>query len=215
MTETLAMLIIAFLDALDISSSMDSYAVMDRISENRNEEIGTVKVHDGCSKICLVFKNYPFVIKWSYGGGPSIDEALDEVDIYNDAVAANIAFFFPKTELFYTKNGISFVVQEKIDCSVEDSIYNKKLQKVICRITKTPTDKIYEKIQKEFDKVPGGYHRNLNSNWAKMAISLYGKKACKTLCQFVINHGINDLHENNLGYKNNKPIIIDFSGYHR
>ncbi len=213
MTETIRAMIIAYLDSLNITPETEEWQIPDLIRKAGQSEVGNVSIHDGASKICLVFKDHPFVIKWNYGY--DFEEALDEVKIYKAAVAANLAFFFPKTELFYEKNGVSFVLQEKIDCSVEDSGCNRELCKAIKRITKTPKDKIYRKIQTEFNRVDGGYHRHLNEEWAKMAIALYGKKACKSLCKFIIAHKINDLHTSNLGYKNNKPIILDFSGYHR
>ena len=61
----------------------------------------------------------------------------------------------------------------------------------------------------------GRYARNLDPLWAKMALVIYGKKLCKTLCEFIIENKINDLHESNIGYKNNRPIILDFSGFDR
>ena len=30
-----------------------------------------------------------------------------------------------------------------------------------------------------------------------------------------IQNAINDLHDSNIGYNHNKPIILDFSGYDR
>ena len=57
--------------------------------------------------------------------------------------------------------------------------------------------------------------RELNPLWASMAIVLYGKRKCKALCKFIIENSINDLHYSNIGYLKDKPIILDFSGYHR
>lgn len=208
--------IIAYLIALDIAPDMEEWDVRDRVNIIRNESvakpIGRIEVADGASKICLIFKDFPFVIKWNtYDYG----EAMEEVSIYKDAVAKGLAFFFPKTEFFYEHNGVSFVIQEKIDYSVVDTRSKQEYVKAIRRITKTPTNKIYNKMQAEFNKAGTGMHRKLDENWAKMVISLYGKKATKSLCQFVVNHGINDLHASNIGYKNFRPIILDFSGYHR
>jgi hypothetical protein len=45
------------------------------------------------------------------------------------------------------------------------------------------------------------------------ALTLYGKRAVKEFCEFVIEERINDLHESNVGFLNGKPILIDFCGY--
>lgn len=216
MNEKLRVALIAYLEALNISLSDEEWDVSSKVTEIRDKDvaapIGGVDVSDGASKICLVFKNFPFVIKWDNDG---YGEAAREVSIYNDAVACNLAYFFPKTELFHTYNGISFVLQEKIDCDAGDARWNDDYKKVIKRVTKTPTDRIYEKMQREFNKARRSYRRTLDESWAKMVISLYGKKATKALCEFIVKHGINDLHQGNIGYKNYRPIILDFSGYYR
>lgn len=216
MNEVLRLAIIAFLDALNITPNTDSYVVSSLIRQLRDNPVSTpigyVQVDEGASKICLIFKDFPFVIKWNtYNYG----EAVQEVAIYKDAVAHGLAYFFPKTELFYEHNGVSFVLQEKIDCSAGDARCRKDYTKVIKRVTKTPTTRIYEKMEREFKRAGHGYKRDLDESWAKMVISLYGKKAAKALCAFVIAHKINDLHSSNIGYKNFRPIILDFSGYHR
>lgn len=208
--------VIAFLDALDLTSSMDCYDVRNRVNKFRGSPLlvplGAVQIHDGASKICLLFKNLPFVIKYDTDG---YGEATQEVTIYQAAVAAGLSYFFPKTELFYEHNGLSFVLQEKIDYCVSDAECDAEYKRFIKRVTKTPTDHIYRKMQNDFNKAGRDYRRHLDEHWAKMVISLYGKKAAKALCKFVIAHNINDLHTSNIGYKNFRPIILDFSGYHR
>lgn len=58
-----------------------------------------------------------------------------------------------------------------------------------------------------------GYNRELDYTWAAMALVIYGKTVCKKLCNFIQENKINDLRDANIGYKNNKPIILDFSGF--
>lgn len=216
MNETMRQVVIAYLTALNLSSNMDCYDVERQVDKvhvmDVADSVGPVKVSDGASKICLVFKTLPFVIKWNpYGYG----EAMQEVSIYQDAVKRGLEYFFPKTEFFFEYNGISFVAQEKIDFAADEVSSSREYSKFIQRVTKTPTHKIYEKMQREFNKAGSSYRRTLDESWAKMVISLYGKNAAKALCKFIIDHQINDLHSSNIGYKNHRPIILDFSGYHR
>lgn len=64
-------------------------------------------------------------------------------------------------------------------------------------------------------RIGGCYDRDLDTTWGKLVISLYGKQITKKLCKFIKEYKINDLHGANIGYKNGKPIILDFSGYYR
>ena len=169
---------------------------------------------DGATKLCIVPKNADFVIKWSityYDDSDDWDEALEEVSIYNKAVEAGLGMFFPKTEVFCVVNGISFVIQEKIDFSALNTPNNKESKYKYQTRTVSPV--IIEKMDNCFYQMKRG--RELNPLWASMAIVLYGKRKCKALCKFIIENSINDLHYSNVGYLKDKPIILDFSGYHR
>ena len=197
----------------DLNDEMNKYEVRDILDEKTKEPF---KVNSGCSKICICFKNFPYVIKYShnlYGDKTdSIDESVKEAELYQVAKAEGIEKFFPETEILCSINGITFVMQEKIDYPVSEAPY-KKINKYR-RISRTTTRKIYQKMQNEINNVPGG-GRSLDSLWAGVAISLYGKKLCKKLCDFIVTYQINDLHGNNIGYKDDRPILLDFSGYSR
>lgn len=171
-------------------------------------------VQEGATKLCLVPDNADFVIKWSityYDISDDWDEALEEVSIYNKAVEAGLGMFFPKTEVFCVINGITFIIQEKVDFSAL-YIPSGKADRYTYQ-TKTVSPAIVEKMNDCFCSIHRG--RNIDDTWASMAIVLYGKRKCKALCQFIVQHEINDLHLANIGYLRNKPIILDFSGYHR
>lgn len=198
--------IISILQTLEISTTDDSYDVGRRIRCHKYN----IKIAEGASKLCLIFPDAPYVVKWSTGEN---QEAMREVQVYQDAVEANLEKFFPKTAFLASINGVNFIAQEKIDFSVCECPI--KQHRNFNRISKTALDKTAERMERQFKKASRSYRRSLDSQWAKMAIVLYGKKACKALCEFVISHEINDLHSSNIGYKNGKPIILDFSGYYR
>lgn len=207
--------VLQWLKDLEIDSSMTDWDIQNRMGEIR---LGSEANMDcGSSKICLIPHNFDFVIKWTYSEfmEETMDEALREVDMYNKAVEAGLSMFFPKTELFCTMNGINFIKQEKIDFAASGCPYQTFKQYEVK--TKTASDKKAQLMDKCFKKAApnGHYARNLDPLWAKMALVIYGKKLCKTLCEFIIENRINDLHESNIGYKNNRPIILDFSGFDR
>ena len=198
--------------ALDITSDMDYFDVRKRIEYENLDNI--ISCNHGVSKLCLVFKKEDFVIKWTYEDPweSSKEEAMKECEIYQKAKEQGLEMLFPSTKFFGEINDIKFVIQEKIDYSCGDCPYDTKLK--YQKISKTATQKIIDKMQDGF-KIGKGYDRNLDRLWTSMVITLYGKRICKKLCAFIKENEINDLHTGNLGYKNNHPIILDFSGYHR
>lgn len=201
------------LKSLGITGQEDSYEVS-TIIRNHGLKKDFVTVHGGASKVCLDFTRENFVIKWTGETRGDYDEAMEEVEIYNKAVTAGLAVFFPATELFTTINGVHFVKQEKVDFCVEDTPCYK--EKKYAYQSRTASDRIVKKMQLSFNKACGHrYSRSLNTTWAKMALVVFGKKLVKSLCEFIIENGINDLHESNIGYKDNLPVILDFSGYKR
>ena len=200
------------LTGLGITKETNRRQVRERLASKGYQE-PEYRVQDGASKLCIVPKHADFVIKWSttrYTSG-DYNEAYDEVLIYKKAVKAGLEMFFPKTEVLCITGGVIFVIQEKIDFSVRNIPYNKE-NKYIYR-TKTASKIIVNKMDNCFCSVYRG--RSLNAIWARMAIVIYGKKKCKTLCKFIIENDINDLHSSNIGYLKDKPVILDFSGYHR
>lgn len=201
------------LKSLGITGQEDSYEVSTIIRDHGLKK-DFVTVHGGASKVCLDFTRENFVIKWTGETCGDYDEAMEEVEIYNKAVTAGLAVFFPATELFTTINGVHFVKQEKVDFSVDETPYHK--EKKYAYQSRTASNRIVEKMETSIKKAYGHrYSRSLNTIWAKMALVIYGKKLVKSLCQFIIENGINDLHESNIGYKDNLPVILDFSGYKR
>lgn len=168
-----------------------------------------VHVSDGASKICLVFDTMDFVIKWSTEGE---SEAMQEVEYYEDAKAQNLAKFFPITEHFFSHNGVDFVVQEKVTVQAGE-VYGEYME-YLSHIGRTVSMQMINKVEKDLNKV-SGYTRRINRIWIACLLSIHGKKATKALCKFVQEHDINDLHGSNVGFKGNRPIILDFSGYHR
>lgn len=201
------------LESLCITGREDSYDVSDIVRDHGFRK-DFVTVHCGVSKVCLNFVHENFVIKWAGETCGDYDEAMEEVEIYNKAVKAGLAVFFPATELFTTINGVHFVKQEKVDFCVDETPYHKE-QKYAYQ-SRSASDRIVRKMQRSINKACNHqYSRLLDTTWAKMALVIFGKKLVKSLCEFIVENDINDLHENNIGYKDNLPVILDFSGYKR
>lgn len=197
--------VIKLLKRLDIHCSYSEYRVRSLVENNNLDE--ELIVSDGVSKICLVFKNENFVVKWSRYN----DEAEREVQLYQLAKEANIEMFFPVTKQLVTLNNIVFVIQEKVDVYCCDA--SPKLEHLYATKAKTVSDRIISKMSNAMMKAHNNYARRPNELWVRLSISIYGKHRCKKFCEFVKTHKINDLHGGNLGYKNNKPVVLDFCGF--
>lgn len=176
-----------------------------------------IVISNGATKECLVFPELGYVLKWSM----ETRDAEREVAVYQEAVKANLADFFPATELagyiISPRDGeaIAFTAQQIITNSAhkihwqEDGIKNR-----LSRIAKTVPDCRISQIERQFRKADqNGYGRDLDGLWAKVAVSIYGKRKVIALCEFVKKYHINDLHGSNIGYIGISPVILDFSGY--
>lgn len=209
--------LIRYLESKGIDGSEDPDSLSCDIDDDVSEWEGTVFVRSGASKCCIVFRDEKFVIKWTCdrrGEDADRDEALDEVRIYEHAKAQGLEMFFPKTEVFAEINGVVYVQQEMVDVSCSDLSY--PMLKKYTDQSRTASEKIMKKVQAAFDEIRHGrYCRTLNRTWVAMALVLYGKNLVKKFCEFAQKEGINDLHESNIGYKDNRPILLDFSGFER
>ena len=172
---------------------------------------------NGATKECLVFPELGYVLKWSM----ETRDAEREVAVYQEAIKANLADFFPATELagyiVSPRDGeaIAFTTQQIItDCAHKICWKEDGLKNRLVRIAKTVPDCRVNQIERQFRKADqNGYGRDLDGLWAKVAVSLYGKRKVIALCEFVKKYHINDLHGSNIGYIGISPVILDFSGY--
>ena len=138
-----------------IQSHMRHYNVKDAVQRyypscHFCQKLGTVTVSSGVTKYCIVFSNFPWVIKWARSH--RTDEPMREVKIYAEAEKENLGQFFPKTEFLCKINDISFVIQEKIDFSAyavpphEWKKYEKITQTVKTEIANFPVFSIHELV---------------------------------------------------------------------
>lgn len=134
--------IIKLLKTLDINSRHDSWEVSSIL---RKHGYNDIKVADGASKICLIFPNTSFVVKWSTYG---YEEAMREVEVYQKAIDAHLEKFFPKTAFLVKLNDVNFVAQEKIDVTVDGLDFHTRQR--FQKISKTALDKIVYKMERQF-----------------------------------------------------------------
>lgn len=177
----------------------DKHSLYDFANKFKN-----LSVNYGATKYCLIDNQGDYVIKWdkdtSYG------DTEKEYEVYQKAIEKGIAFLFPQTEILCRINGVAIVLQRKVDYSCGNMSYKQEdALNYQCRTVKI------EMVQKVDRNI---YRSRVPNLWIKSLICIYGKKITKLFEEFTHEQKINDLHSNNVGYLNGKPIVLDFSGYH-
>ena len=77
------------------------------------------------------------------------------------------------------------------------------------QVRKICSCKIY---RKSHENAYDGYR--ISNAWYARAYQIYGKQFMRKFERFTRQHRIGDLHNSNVGYLGQMPIILDFAGYH-
>lgn len=160
---------------------------------------------EGVSKKVIVFSNLGFVIKFDNCG-----DSEREVDIYNAAVDCGLGDCFPTTKLLCYHNGCQWTYQE-----IAKSLFgNRKEQREKAERLKVKEEAV-EMIWNIIDDIPNCTRTDcLSRAWLKIAINYFGYTHMGKLARFIQVNRINDLHNGNVGFVNDRPVLIDFCGYH-
>lgn len=161
---------------------------------------------DGISKCVVIFDDSNYVIKISRT--PNKDYCLLEAENYKKAINLGLDPYFAKTFFFKNVDGINLFLQEKVEISdyhIEDDfiLYAEKHY---------PRDEMIYDINEYYDVLC-----DIVSDFdTKSSLRAVFGESYETdeLISFCEKNNINDMHYNNLGFKNGFPIIIDFSGFH-
>lgn len=165
------------------------------------EDMGC-QIFAGCSKTCLVFKDFPYVIK--FDTLETNNDCAIEYENYLEAEKAGLAHYFAKTELLCKKHGRTFTLQQKVSM-------NGEIHSLLYEVIDAQTDEYG--FAKEADR-----EYSIEADIADMEdeeriYSLLGHSlGVMKLIQFIRERGIDDLHEENWGLFEDYPIITDFSG---
>lgn len=169
----------------------------------------TISADEGVSKFVIIPKDGDFVFKIGYDHndyGEEIDNGCEtEVLYYQYSIYDSLDMYFATTAFYdfiTTPEGhkIPVYVQEKVETLLDRGSTCEGL---------TREEKIT--MKSKVSSYWGG--DRLDACWIKDFIDCYGEEELECLMQFIDENSINDLHRGNIGYKNGKPVIFDFSGY--
>ena len=161
----------------------------------------------GAFKECLIFSDMDFVLKipFTYRDNSRDRNACeDEIKTYESAKQAGVEKALLETWFIgYLANGRPVYGQAKADYTINYLPEPKK--KRYQRMTRTVTENMRHKV------IHGMYDHSVNRLWVDMFIILYGKKFTMKFEQWTKDTRLTDLHCGNLGYRNDRPIVLDYN----
>lgn len=175
----------------------------------------------GATKMVIIPSNLPFVIKipftglceynkfrlFSHGGGKEKWNYCElENELYNHIKKNHFEHVFLNNVKIGEKEGIPIYIQRKIDYTIRE--FNKK--------SKMTDEEIAEEGERISDSLKSNryYYIGTQSLWFKSLIKKYGIKYTESFLKFIRDDfHISDLHNENLGFINGDPVIIDYAGF--
>ena len=164
-------------------------------------------VFNGATKFVFLFEDIPScVIKVSCHGMLN-DHCRIEAENFKKAQNAGLECYFAPTILFKEIDGVEFYLQERVECDTDgiDSEMYAYAEK-ICFSDKNAMD------EDEFNDLLDEMIFDFDIEDSIKAVFGEDYKT-EMLIKFCEKNKINDLHAGNYGYKNDFPVILDYSGY--
>ena len=181
---------------------------------------GTAKCYHGCSKCVIVIKDCSYVIKIPFNGfwddidrknipfyGASCDNGWDyceaEENRFKEAKQFHFEKYFAETKFVYlTKNGIRIYIQDK--CSPILKSYRRN---------KENADE-YRKIERKYSSRTHNWISIEEPTWIVTFVKLYGYEELERFLDFLSeSEWDDDLTADNIGYRNNEPVLIDYCSF--
>jgi len=188
------------------------------------------EVNYGATKLVFSFKDTDFVIKIPFFGSYEEEYCSDESDnedeyneyygycfkefsgapldndwnycaaeseIYKLAKEEGIEDLFAKTEFLGRVNDLFVYTQEKAE------MFD------YCKTTLSKEDSI--SIQKKMKDISSPIRSEV---WVYDFINYYNEELFDELCAFLNKYEINDMHSGNIGYIEDRPVLVDYSAFH-
>jgi hypothetical protein len=183
----------------------------DCLDEFANNHGHDIVIASGETRYAIVFKHDNFVLKiprYKYENCNE-DYCQAEIRAYESAKKFRVERILLPIELYHTTTtGIAIYKQPKYSFSTSDGEYVLMYNDYLNRRNAPINCAIIEKITNECKD-----GRRISRRWMARVLQLYGKKFCRSFEAWTIENQVNDLHNSNTGWLDNKPIILDYAGY--
>ena len=126
-----------------------------------------------------------------------------EAEIYSKAKDEGLGMFFAGTEYIgSTKSGVPIYRSERVNVGYEACEYRD--------------DRVSEDSYKKASRIRSERKSySISVYWLALAYEYYDENKVNQLVDFVKRERINDLHDGNVGFRDNgEPVLLDYSGYH-
>lgn len=164
-------------------------------------------VFDGATKFVFLFEDVPSCVIKVSRHEMNNNHCRVEAENFRKAQNVGLECYFAPTILFKEIDGVEFYIQERVECNtfgIDSEMY--AYAKKVCCSDESTMDKddftdLLDEMVYEFDA-------------ADSLRAVFGEGyETELLIEFCENNRINDLHAANYGYKNDFPVILDYSGY--
>ena len=187
----------------------DSYEIGDCLDEFADKHKRDVIIGSGETRYAVVFKHDNFVLKIPRYGNCGEDYCQAEIRAYESAKTYRVERILLPIELYYTTStGIAIYKQPKYSFSTSDGEYDRGYNGYLGRRNAPIYRPIVRKITNECRDGD-----RISRHWMARVLQLYGKKFCRSFEAWTMENNVNDLHNSNTGWLDNKPIILDYAGY--
>lgn len=152
----------------------------------------------GFTKTVIVLDDY--VVKFNSHKEKKYCEL--ESELYNKSKKYRVEKVFLKTEKFLSMGDFDLFIQDKYDEVFNDVQYSEKFRLLLMK----------QKVNTNFVDNETLYDSKLSREFIAILSIYYGKKFVRSLMKFIKDEGIDDLHAQNLSFKNKFPCIHDYCG---
>lgn len=193
--------LLEYLNSLEDSSIMD--AIIEFCDDNDSYDWAS-----GVTRIAVWHKDWDFVIKIPRED-TTTDHCAIEVQHYESAKKYHVERICLPIELFVTlDNGTKLYKQTRYSFDTRtgyDKDYHHYLNRRSCTGNHAITRKVFISCR---------WLSRADMKWLERIIQLYGKKFMRSMEAWLDENKINDLHNCNTGWYKNRPILLDYAGFH-
>ena len=183
-----------------------------------------VRVSCGATKVCLLFDyedGYNYVVKIPYRR--NIDYCAIEFENYNRAVREGLSKYFAEME--YVSELVIVSGETLEECTamnfpvyIMERVYVDGVE-ASDRSYNYFREKIYSHENADEDDITDEYWEAIDSEEFTESEfcfkAAYSEEICDKLSTFLYKNNINDIHTQNIGFRDwDRPVFIDYSGYH-
>lgn len=167
---------------------------------------------NGETRYAIWYKDWDFVLKIPRYNYCENNYCEIECQHYESAKQYGVDKICLPIELFHTnKYGVQFYKQTRYTFDSVDAFRNRHYGHYLAKRHLPKSD--YTSLSYKIRRHAYDGHR-INEKWMARVLQLYGKKFCRSFEEWTYANEINDLHDGNTGWLNNKPILLDYAGYH-